>query len=282
MAEYGFAPAFLNTNPELKKLVATATAGGWELDKFLDTLKTTKWWKSRSDAQKRYDVAVAENPGQVVGDVQTAARTISRMLVTMGMNLSMRTVTDLARQAVRNGLSEAELRYLVGTKYHHGGTTGMIGKTRAELTEMAKQYGISATVAQQNNQIETVLQGVRTTADYETYYRDAAKMHFKAIASQLDAGFTTREILDPYIQMAAQELGVNPNTIDISQAKWNAPITYRGERPVSATEPRTMTFDEWTKQMRTDTQYGWDKTQNAQKQAATLSTQIMETFGAMG
>lgn len=279
---FGFAPSFLATAPEIKSLVSKAVAGGWETQKFLDSLKTTTWWKSRSDAAKRYDIEVKENPGQIVAQVQTVARTISRMLVTMGMTLSMKVVTDIARQAVRQGLSEAEIRYIVGTKFSHGGNEGMIGKARTDLRELYSSYGVSMSSGGMNNAIEQILQGVRTVEDFRANAIEAAKGLYQGAAPQLDQGFTLRQILDPYIATAAQELGVSASAIDITQGMWSAPASYRGEKPVSATPQRMMTMDEWTRTIRTDNRYGFDQSQNGQRAASVLSNQLMEAFGAKG
>jgi hypothetical protein len=282
MADYGFAASFLAKTPEIKTLVAKATAGGWEMDKFLDALKVTKWWKARSDAQRRYDVMVYENPGEVVGAVQEKARAISRMLVTMGMTLSMKVVTEIARAAVRSGLSDAELRYMVGTKYSHGGNIGLIGQSRADLTKLYADYGVSMSAQGMNNAIETILQGVRTVDDYRSNAIEAAKGLYQGAADQLNQGFTLRQVLDPYISMAAQELGISSSAVDITEGMWSAPAQYRGDKPVSATPQRMMTMDEWTKTIRTDTRYGFDKSQNGQRAASVLANQLMEAFGAKG
>jgi hypothetical protein len=44
-------------------------------------------------------------------------------------------------------------------------------------------------------------------------------------------------------------------------------------------QKRLMTTGEWTRQLRTDTQYGWDKTENAKREAQQLSSSIIQAFG---
>jgi len=287
MAEFGFSEAFLATRPDIKSIVDQATEGAWTMDKFLDAVRGTKWWKGLSDAQKAYDVERAENPGEIRRKLTAMQLTIRSMATRMGFNTSsaVGAAKSLAEQAVRNGWSEEEIRLYVGARYSHGGTAGMAGQTQQQLIEMAANYGISwgkpgRGSSTLNGVVRAVLQGVRTVEDYETFIRDQAKRHYSAVASDIDRGYTLRDILDPYIQAAADELGVNPNTVDLTKGGlWTAPVQYvpKGEKA-----PRAMTQDEWLARIRTDTRYGWDKTNNAQRQASILSTELSKAMGAMG
>jgi hypothetical protein len=287
MAEYGFAPAFLNHAPEIKKLVKKATAAGWEMDKFLDALKTTKWWKARTDSQKRFDIEIRENPKEIQGQLHKAYSAIWLIAARMGVKLSHAQVRAMGKAYVRNDMSEDALREAIGIKFRYTGMSGQANVARAELKEIATNYGVGVTKAALDSQTRNILMGRRTVADFEEYYRGQAERLFPAIANQLDKGFTVRQILDPYLQIAAEETGINPTTINITSGKWLAPVQYVPNTPgtgsaTSKPAARPMTFDEWTSKIRTDTQYGWDKSQNAQKAASVLSTQLMEAFGARG
>ena len=292
MAEYGFAAAFLNHVPEIKKLVKRATAGGWEMDKFLDALKVTKWWKARSDAQRRFDVEIRENPGEVKAKLHKAYDAIWLIAARLGVKLNNAQVRALGKAYVRNDMTEDALREAIGIKFRYTGMSGQANVARAELKQMAANYGVGVTRAALDSQTRNVLMGRRTVADFEEYYRGQAERLFPAIALQLDKGFTVRQILDPYLQIAAEETGVNPQTLYITSAKWLAPIQFVPNTPGAGTprtgtstskaEPRAMTFDEWTAKLRTDKQYGYDQSQNGQKAASVLSTQLMEAFGAKG
>lgn len=278
---YGFSDAFMKAHPDIRKIVDQATAGSWEDEKFLDEIRKTSWWKSQSDAQKRYDAEIVDNPGQVGRNVSQMVMTIRNLATRMGFNTksAISAANALARAAVRNGWSEEEIRYHVGSRYARGEGPGMIGQTRSELKEMAGNYGVKVSPQNLTNITKAVLRGIRTTEDYEVYFRDHAKRNYAAISAQLDQGFTTRQILDPYLQQAAEELGVNPATMNITDGKWTAAIQYR---PKGESAPRTMTQDEWTAKLRTDKNYGYDGSQNGQKAAATFGAEMMRLMGAMG
>jgi len=283
MAEFGFSEVFLSTRPDIKAIVDKATDAGWTMDKFLDEVRTTKWWKNLSDAQKSFDVERAENPGEIQRKIAAAQVMIRSMATRMGYTTDSASAVarKYAIQAVRNGWGEDEIRLYVGGAYQKGGAGGMIGTTKQRLTQMASDYGINfGTGPTLTNWTRAVLQGVRTVEDYDNVLKEQAKKHYRAVASDFDAGFTLREILEPYLQTAAQELGVNPATLDLTKAGlWTAAVQYvpKGER-----EARAMSQDEWVARMRTDSRYGYDKTQGAQKQGAELVNGIARAFGGQG
>lgn len=279
---FGFSAAFLSKNKELAALVKRATSQGYEMDRFLDELKTTKWWKTLSDSQRRYDIQAVENPAELSRSVSQAKTTVSLLAARMGIGLSAAVIQDYARQMVRNGLSEEEIRNLIGIRYDksEGGLArfGIAGRAVVDLKKMAEDYGIPISKGALNNFSSYIARGLGTVETYESWFRDNAKRQYAGVADQIEKGFTVRQILDPYLQMAAEELGVNPATMSISDGKWNAAISHRGK---AGEPPRAMTFDEWTAKLRTDTKYGWDKTQNGQKAASTLATELMKRMGAM-
>jgi hypothetical protein len=284
LAEYGLSDAFLKAHPDVQAKVTAAIAGDWEPDKFLDELKKTAWWRKNTDAQRRWDILIADNPRQAQDQLTLMANRIQRMLATMGMAASFNRARAVAwaRMAVRNGMDEAELRYFLGTQFSHGGDRGLIGTTRAALTAMKGEYGVAVSTAWMNKAIETVLQGVNTVEDYRQGMINAAKILFPAAAQALDAGQTTRQIMEPYLAIAAQELGRTATSMNINDPLWNRALTYRGEKPVSSTPQHMMSQDEWVRTIRTDRRYGWDSSQNAQKAAATLTGGLAQMFGAMG
>jgi hypothetical protein len=286
VAEYGFTQRFLNAVPELKKLVASAVAEGLEDDLFLEKLKATSWWRRLTDAQRRYQVLQYDNPREIQSQVLRQISVIERMLGSMGMRTSRAYTVQLARESVRSGWTEAEVRFAVGQRYGRGGAapgiglgTGLVGQANTAIDKLYGDYGMKVTAATRTSMIRNVLSGTLTVADYTQFVRDRAAAQYTAVADQINQGFTVRQIVDPYLQAAAEELGVNPATIDISNAMWSAPLQHRDK---AGAAPREMTMDEWTAKLRTDTRYGWDKSQNAQRAAATFAGQLMGVMGARG
>jgi hypothetical protein len=108
---------------------------------------------------------------------------------------------------------------------------------------------------------------------------EQAKSLFPGLTSALDQGVTVRQYAEPYLQIAQQELGTNINAISLTDPKWNA--------AVNQIDPKTgqrvsMNLSDWTSKIRSDSQYGYDTTEQARTRAAQLSTQLTNMMGAIG
>lgn len=276
---YGFSTSFLNKNKSIKSLVDKAIKGSWTSQRFLDELRKTSWWKKRSDSQKRYDVLRVENPKEWSRQISEAWGSIRRMATRLGIPLTTNQVRSMAHSWVRNGLSEEEIRDMVGQRYRirssgtaeQRGTVGVAGAARFALDEMSRNYGMKWGRDFLQGAVQKIASGRREVTDYESYAREQAARRFKAVANDIMEGRTVREILEPYIQTASQELGLPPSIFDTTNSKWLTPIS--GDHQFS--------MDEWVKTVRSDKSYGYDQSQNAQRQASLFATQLMTRMGAM-
>lgn len=282
--EFGFSDAFLKAHKDVASVVRKAVAGGWTMDKFLDTLRATTWWKKTTDAQKRWDVLIYDNPAEAGDLVVKTRQHVATMAAQMGISLgSFNALTTFARNAARNGWSDEEIRAAIASKYFHGtgglSNTGIAGKAVQDLSEMAEAYGVRVSKRFLQTASAAMAQGLYPIDTYEERIRDMAKKQYRGVADQLESGLTLRQILDPYMQIAADELGVNVNTMRTSDSKWNSAVQFLAK---GSSDPRAMTFDEWTEKLRTDARYGWDSTEKAQRSGAGLGMEIMRMFGALG
>lgn len=277
---YGFSTSFLNANKSIRSLVDKAIDQTWTPQRFLDELRKTSWWKSRSDAQKRYEAMKVENPGEVNRQLSSARTAVWNMATRLGVHLSVSARNNIAMAWVRNGLDEAEVRDMVGKKYKtrfgstkggmKRGVIGVAGAARAALDEMGREYGMKISRSSLDTAARLVARGVRDVSDYESHYRDVASRRYKAIANDIREGRTVREIIEPYMATAAQELGIPVSIMDTTNTKWLRPIS--GDKQ--------FTNDEWVKTIRTDKSYGYDQSMNATRQASILASELMGVMGA--
>jgi hypothetical protein len=101
---------------------------------------------------------------------------------------------------------------------------------------------------------------------------------YPALTPILERGMTVREYSEPYFQLAARELGINPNAIDLTNPAWMELVlgnSDKGEQGVN-------TMGEALKKLRSDPRYGYDTGIPGRTEAARLSTQIMQMFGQLG
>lgn len=123
--------------------------------------------------------------------------------------------------------------------------------------------------------IESVLTGSITNEDFARQQREIAKTRYGHLSNLIDQGVTLEDLSASYKSAAAKLLELDPNTIDMSQAQYEVALAYGGENG----QKRTMTTGEWERLLRTDSRYGWEKTENAKDEARSLATNIAQAFG---
>lgn len=275
---YGFSTQFLNKYKGIRNLVDRAIDDGWTTTRFVDELRKTSWWKSRSDAQKRFAAMSVENPGEIRRQLSEASTQVKNLATRLGVSLSSGAVSNIAESWVKNDLDEAQVRDMVGRRYitrrrgnaRQRGVIGVGGAAYAQINEMSRQYGLRWGDRFLTGAARNVARGVRQVSDYESYAREQASRLYKAVAADIKEGRTVREILDPYMQIASEELGLPVSTLDANASKWTAPIS--GDKQ--------MTTDEWLAKIRSESRYGYDASNSASRQASIFSGQIMNMMGA--
>ncbi len=140
---------------------------------------------------------------------------------------------------------------------------------------LAADYGIPTTFDAAARQVDRVVRGEIAPDALGQELRNMAKGLYPQLAQQLDAGVTVADVYAPYKQIAANLLGVNPEAISLTDAKWQAPLQVRD----GSGTLRLATVDEWQTILKTDAKYGYDNTSGARQEAAQFANEIAKTFG---
>lgn len=274
-ADFGYTTAFLNAHPDVKAKVTAAVAGKWTPARFEAEVKTTKWWTTRTDSQRKADIAQTDNPAEFVKTVTTKQTDLLRAATQMGISLDPAMAWQLAKQAVINGSSDAEVQWTLASRFKLGeNLTGQAASDVDSLRQQAADYGLHLTDDTLQQYTQNILGGKIDPQGYQDAMREQAKILYAPIAGALDRGMTVRQYLNPYLSVAQKEgLITDPTSVDLTDAKWTKAIN-------SAQQPgQPMSADEWLSTLRTDNRYGWDKTQGAKDNAAAFVTGMSRLFG---
>lgn len=122
--------------------------------------------------------------------------------------------------------------------------------------------------------IESVLTGRITTEDFQRQQREIAKSKYSHLAPLIDQGVTLDDLASNFKTSAARLLEVDPETIDMGSADYEIALSFGEEG-----KKRVMTTGEWERLLRTDSRYGWEKTENAKAEARSLASNIAQAFG---
>lgn len=125
-----------------------------------------------------------------------------------------------------------------------------------------------------DSDIEKVLTGQMLSSDYERQQREFAKTRYGHLSNLLDQGMTLESIASAYQTTASRLLERNINDIDMSTGAFEQAVSFGEEG-----KKRLMTNSEWEKLLRSDPQYGWERTSSAKDEARALSANIAQAFG---
>jgi hypothetical protein len=122
--------------------------------------------------------------------------------------------------------------------------------------------------------VQSVLTGGITTEDFQRQQREIAKKRYPHLADLIDQGVSLESLAGNFQATAAKLLEVDANTIDMSAANYEVALNFGEEG-----KKRVMTTGEWDKLLRTDSRYGWEKTNNAKQEARGLAASLVQAFG---
>lgn len=263
--------AWALNDPELGPILQNAAQQGLTAAELQAALFPTNFWQGLADPARQYKILEGTDPRTLTQDIQFTADRITALANQLGINVPVDAIYAMAKNALYHGMDEGQIRRMLAThmsiEFH--GASPVI----ASIKQAAANYMIplaEATIHEWGRQLAS---GYETMDNINGRLLEQAKALYPGIADRLDQGMTPGQLFEPYKQIAAQELGVNPEAIDPLDPKWS--------RALNMQTGDFMNFYDWTRTIRTDPIYGWDKTEGARQQASQLVTAFGEKFGMM-
>jgi len=235
---------------------------------FLETDKNIRDWNIASPEVKRsktetYAQTIRDNYGDLFGDDQLLSKA--------------------AEGAARLGLTGTRLRsYLFQTANQSQSAKSQIAQTATadKIKQIGSDYGYNVT----QDELDSILTGQpergTTNVLTEQGLRERAKIaligenpHLKA---QIDAGLTLKSMFTNYQSEAANLLELDPNTVQITDPKFRQALAYRDPK---SGQVRQLSLSEWREILRTDPQYKYQFTKQANRDATDIALTIARAFG---
>lgn len=242
----------------------------------------------RADAQKYYDTA----EGRARFTAELEGTDYYRELATSGKVRDIKSIvgdvgfesTDFSRfvtQAINFGWSGDRLKQETYKEVFRRNPDGSYANPTAVARSRQSNDYLSVNLIAKNffnkaseDAVTKVLTGELTTEDFQRQQRTIAKTRYSHLSDLIDQGVTLEDLASSYKQSAAKLLEVDPNSIDMSDADYEIALAYQGDQG-----KRTMTTGEWERLLRTDSRYGWERTENAKSEARSLASNIAQAFG---
>ena len=250
-----------------------------QLFQLLNTAISQEWYKSQ-EGLTRFTASLDATDFYKEISQSKQLKTIQSLVGTLGFEGSDFTkfVSDSINFGYQGDILKQKVYEQVFAKDDAG---NYINPTALERTKKSADYISTQNIAKAffntnpaESDIENVLTGKILSADYERQQREFAKTRYGHLSNLLDQGMTLESIASAYKTTASRLLELNPNAIDMSTGAFEQAVTFGEEG-----KKRLMTNSEWEKLLRTDPQYGWEKTNNAKDEARALSANIAQAFG---
>lgn len=276
---YGGYFAIVQSVPELRSLLEQAYNQKWSRERFEYELRQTSWWKTNADSARQWDLQSQMDPASAAQRVESRFAELKALAMDQyGVAIADSVLRRLATDSLRLGWSQQLITNAIGIEVLRtpGGLSqlaaGFLGQS---LRTTAKEYGVPLSDSVSNDWITQIASGNQTRQTFQTYIVDSAKRLYPSIAKDIDAGSTFQQIVDPYRNVAAQILEINPETVDFLDPKWTKAVTYGADQG----QQRTMTYSEWGDYLRQDRSFGYEFTSQAQARAYQVANDLANLFG---
>lgn len=277
---YGWIVDLYDSVPALQAVIDKAVAEKWDGTRFVNAIKSTAWYKDKQQSELKYIELKTSQPAEFSAQVQDKQNTIETYAKSLGFTLSDKQLNTLANQALRFDWSDQELAQYVGTeitrKPKEDGERVQLNQTQVavNLRSLADKYGINLNGKDLNGYATQVIKGEMSEQQITDNFRNLAKTLYPSLTNQLDSGMTVMDIAQPYQNIAAQILEVDPTTIDISKPKYGKLFDFT---PQPNGQARMMSQTEWTKYVRSLPE--WKKTDNYRQAYSSMATNLARVFG---
>jgi len=188
----------------------------------------------------------------------------------------------VAEGAARQNLKGTRLRSFVFSQVSQSNKSEVAVTSTIDadaIRAIGEEYGYRVS----NSEIESILTGelergttsVLTEQGLRTRAKTAVMGEMPHLKDQLDSGLTVKQIFRNYQQEAAEVLQTDPNTISFSNPKWRAALSKRDENG----NVRQLSLAEWRQELRSNPDYGYQFTPQANRDATDLALTLARAFG---
>lgn len=295
MQRYPALWAQFKDHPDVLNLLGQAQ--GWPPDRFQQALQNTTYWKTRTEEQRNWDSLSAVDPAEAQKRMQDAVTMIKSIGARLGLsdrsgdkNVQSADFLHDVYTLSSQSMTEQQAEDYLTSKYWQQDINRASGDIAANLGTIR---GLQADYALPHSPQTAYDMAIKMSTGHITQdtvkgnlASQAALLYGGEVSNAIRQGKTVREWADPYISLAAQNLEIGADQVDLSDPKWQAFLQSPANpaKPGQSNQPgtRPMTLAEWQATIRTDPAYGYSKTSNAKQSASQLATTLQQKFGASG
>lgn len=228
--QYGFTQAFLDANPELKGIFASAVKNQWSTDRFTAALQNTNWFKTHSADERKWLLLAATDPKSAGQQWNQARVHLSQMLASQGSsNINTATYNAMVYNIVAKGWNDSQIQNYAGqfVRLTNGKMSGDAESQYSSALQYAYSMGVKMSDSWYQSNIQKLEQGLLTQNDIQAGIRSQAKAQYSQFAQQIDGGQTVQDLASPYIQQMSNILEVDGSTLSAFDPTIKKALTYK-------------------------------------------------------
>lgn len=272
----GFSAAFINSDPELKRIFQQATQQQWTSDRFATAVQNTKWWKSRSQSVRAYDQLRFNDPEEWRRQYRLKTQTAQDLAGQMGVRVTSARLDAIVKSAMKAGMDENGLRDMVAAEFSFDPKRvygGEAGKTIDQLNQIAAAYGQGVSDKFKNDFTQKVIAGDRTVDEFKALMQKQATSARPWLKQQFDSGMTLDDVAEPYRQAMAKILELSPDAVKMDDPLMSLALGAKDSKGNLG----LMTQYDFEQKLRQDPRWGF--TGNARDTLGAAAQTVLKAFG---
>lgn len=274
---------FLLNDPDVGPLLLEAVNPEHPLDPatFQAKLIQTDWWKKSSPTVRQWQVTLNTDPAAASSQLATWKAQLQQATQRAGLQFAPADLDWWANNYVPMGVAvtdpriQAEIARVYASRPDlHVAGTGDIATIGTQLQGVAAQYFHPLAPADISWWQQRIASGYDTIQGFQTEMARQAAGRWSMYADQINAGITPDQLFSSQRNVIAQELEVDPATINLmSDPRWSKVLGVAGKDGAS----RPMTYNESIALARG--QEAWKDTSRGKALSAQLVDSLTKTFG---
>lgn len=282
----GYASALVNSNHSLKsafndivsKQIDVGTSAGQA--RATQIIENTDWYKNHSAAQRQYQDLKFSDPTTFKAQLADQEKTVASQAKQMGLTVDPDELDKIAKISLRNGLTSADVSTIVQNHLAQqftydptAATAGTAGSTTQQIQQLASEYYAPITNSQIQKYTRQVLAGKLDPTSLSNVFQQQALSMYPYLKSQLDAGQTVADVANPYQQLMANTLELNPDAIKQNDPTIMSALQTKGSDGAMG----LMSLSQFQQSLYNDPR--WLNTANAKQSLVSTTGQILQKMG---
>jgi murein DD-endopeptidase MepM/ murein hydrolase activator NlpD len=256
------------TIPDVRAVLEEATTEGWSPDRLIAAMEETDWWRNTQASARVFDERELRDPASVQAQLDQQRMTIQKQAMAAGIGIDANRLGQITRDSLRLGWTRDQTTDALFNAANDATITGIgsVADDAQAIRGIARAYHVPISDDDATMYALRVFNGTLDIGSVQTSLMQSAKAMFPHLAEQFDLGLTVEDYMRPLVNVAAGELDMNPNAIDLTGTKFSDLYGMS-----SYTDVRS-----WARQ-----QDEWQYTDKANATADDLTLGLLKTMGVL-